>query len=396
MYSPPPKAQGLETALVIARSESAVRMDVKILRAVGAKRLAYAHTQAEAFQILDKERTARADLLRKAGELGEAAINAFDLTLCDDTAGDRPVLDFLQELSLDARFNAQPLLVLTGDAQTFATLRAAGMAVLLRPYSADQMREAAQKAANPLRPPLRPETLTTAAAKTRVQKENAAPSKPAAEEKVKSRRPLQSILLTSELFNRGRARLLAGDAGAAEQLFLQVLQRQSEHTGACMGLARVCRIRGDEDGMHKWLVRAAATCLRAGDKERLARIAELLPAGLRKNIFVHEAIGRVRDGAYREAALSFLDAEKIAGDIPLHRLVARACLMGAHPESDIRRLCDALQSLGYKDEAQALRKRLLDYKPFETGQSASWMDSFPLLKDAVHVASYTLWAWKQA
>jgi hypothetical protein len=396
MYSPPPKAPGLETALVIARSESAVRMDVKILRALGAKRLIYAHTQAEAFEIMDRERTARARFLRKAGETGDSAINAFDLALCDDTAGDRPVLAFLNELSLDSGFNTQPILVLTGEAQTFATLRAAGLAVLLRPYSADQMREAAQKAADPLRRPLRPETLTAAAAKTTVKKESESSVRPAAREKTNGQRPLQSILLTSELFNRGRARLLAGDAGAAEQLFLQVLQRQSEHTGACTGLARVCRIRGDAEGIHKWLIRAAATCLRAGDKERLTRIAELLPAGLRNNIFVHEAIGRVRDGAYREAALSFLDAEKIAGDIPLHRLVARACLMSQHPEGDMRKVCDALQSLGYKDEAQALRKRLLDYKPFETGQSASWLDSFPLLKDAVHVASYTLWAWKQA
>ncbi|MDR2799731.1 MAG: hypothetical protein LBB52_00500 [Desulfovibrio sp.] len=396
MYSPPPKAPGLETALVIARSEAAVRMDVKILRAIGAKRLAYAHTQKEAFQILEKERSARAHFLLKAGGDADSAINAFDLALCDDTAGDKPVLAFLHDLSLDAKFNAQPILVLTGEAQTFATLRAAGLAVLLRPYSADQMREAAQKAADPLRPPLRPEILTAAAAKTIVRKESEASPTTAAKEKTKNARPLQSILLTSELFNRGRARLLAGDAGAAEQLFLQVLQRQSEHTGACTGLARVCRIRGDAEGMHKWLIRAAATCLRSGDKERLTRIAELLPAGLRNNIFVYEAIGRVRDGAYREAALSFLDAEKTAGDIPLHRLVARACLMSEHPEADMRKLCDALQSLEYKDEAQALRKRLLDYKPFETGQSASWLDSFPLLKDAVHVASYTLWAWKQA
>ncbi|MDR0828187.1 MAG: hypothetical protein LBN33_10010 [Desulfovibrio sp.] len=400
MYSTLPTATHPEHTLILAASDSAVRMDVKILRSIGTTRLTYARSPVEAVAVLRRERSIRAQVMLQAGEISACteAVNGVDLLLCDDRATDQPLLSFLYELAGETDLNTQPVLALTGDAAVFATLRAAGVSALLRPYSVEQMRQATQKAMSPMRQALRPEAFAAAIARKPParKKDPQSTLAPSAKKDGRHKKAAPDMLLTSELFNKGRWRLKHGDEDGAETIFLEVLQRQRDHTGALLGLARVCRARDNADGMHKWLIRAAASCQRAGDKERLNSITELLPDRLRRNIFVHEAIGRLQDGAYRDAALSFLDAEKADGEIPLHRLVARACLMTAHPDGDMRKLCEAIYNLGFKSEAISLQKRLLDYRPLATADAASWVDSFPLLKDALNVASYTIWAWKQA
>jgi tetratricopeptide (TPR) repeat protein len=200
---------------------------------------------------------------------------------------------------------------------------------------------------------------------------------------------------TSELFNRGLGRLKEGDADGAERSFQEVLRRQKEHVGAALGMARICRAHGNGESTRKWLVRAAAAARRGKDRERMDHIEEMLPYGIRSNIFLHEAVGHMLDGDYREAVHSFLDAVKAGGDVPLHGIVARGCLLTGRPEENMGRVCDALLKLGRKDEALNLRRRLLDYTPRDAERDGR-QPRFPMLVEALRAASFAVWAWKRA
>jgi hypothetical protein len=181
----------------------------------------------------------------------------------------------------------------------------------------------------------------------------------------------------------------------ASQTFERVLDRSEDHVGAALGLAKARQAQGEATAMTAALLRAAAACLRKGDRERATAIASMLPKGMRDKVFVHEALSRMEQGAYRQAALSFLDARAEHPDTPLHRIISRACLMIEKPDQGMARLCDALEGLGHDVAAKNLRRRLLAYTPHEAENRPNWLDDYPLLRDVVSVASHTALAWRQ-
>lgn len=383
MYSPLPFALKPARVLFLARSEGSVRMDAKALRGLGVQHCAHESESGKALALLVEESARR----KRENDSGPIAGNAVDLVICDEQLADVPASVLLYQLSRNPELSAQPVLVLASSSASAASLRAAGVHVLQRPYSADELGRAMQKAMSPLRGRLAEAALTKASAEKGLL---LSPKAPAAPKKEKAR-----PLTTSDLYAQGLAARKNGRVREAEGLFLRVLDRQEDHVGAALALARICRARDDIKGMRVWLVRATAASLRLGDKGTAESIAAILPEAMRRNIFAHEAAGHIEQGEYRPAALSFLDAGRDRPEIPLHRQVARVCLLTPKPDESMHRLCGAFDKLGHNATAAFLRRRLLSYEPYEETQKSSWLDNYPRLQEAFCVAAYTAKVWRQ-
>lgn len=380
--------------LVLSRSESSVRLDMQVLRSLGVTALTHMSDSAGAVAFLEKEQEALSAALAVVqtgtpsentfGKRKKRPLSSIDLVVCDDELANAPASSFLYSLAEKKALRVQPVLVLTGSPKTAREFSAAGICVLERPYTPEALRKAIQKALSPMRQLLRPENLDRLINKGRAaQGERQKPARP-------------EPMTTSDWFKQGLAHLKRQDLKQAEYAFIQTLERNEDHVDASLGLVQVCRFRKDIKGVRRSLLRAAAACLRKEDKARAAAIAAALPVGMRGNVFMHEAISYLEEGAYRRAALSFLDAGRQSGDVPLHRVIARGCLLSARPEESMEQVCSALEGLGHKDTAAALRRRLLSYQPFERKKQTNWLDRYPMLKEAVSVAAYTVWIWKQA
>lgn len=366
--------------LFLCRGESAVRMDAKSLRALGATNISYANSFAGAMKFLEGDKT--------SGKGMPGLCATADAIVCDEQMEDMPASAFLYSLAGHPFLNNMPVLVIASGSKSANLYREAGLTVLERPYTPDQLAAALAKAISPARLPLNSRAFEEAGEKGlcligRERAPKAAASK--------------APVTTSDLYKQGMTLLKRHEYEEAREIFQQVLDRQEDHLEACLALARTYQVEHNTDGVQSALLRAAAVCLRKNDHNRANHIASMLPVGMRNNIFAHEALVRMRTGEYRAAALSFLEAGRQRPDLPLHSLIARACLLTTKPEKYMAKICEALEGLGHKLTATALRRRLLEYPEFGgAGASSGWLDRHPRLKEAVSVASYAAWAWKQA
>ncbi|MDL2279880.1 hypothetical protein LJC15_04370 [Desulfovibrio sp. OttesenSCG-928-G11] len=378
MYAPLHAAFRPARILFLCNGESSVRNDARLLRALNVSDIHFCNDPQKALALLEEEA-----LERSRGRLSTG--QTLDLVLCDEDIKGK-VGTFVHAMAQRECLRSVPVLVLLSGAARASTLAGAGVTALERPYAELALSEALQKAMSPLRRVLSPvDTACLAECAGQLKTASAAASSPK-----KRKRPMT----TSDCYEEGLTLLKNGDHAGAASAFAAVLARNEDHVGAALGLAKSCRGLDDADGMRRALLRAAAACLRAGDRERALSIAALLPLGVRDKIYMHEALARMEEDDYRAAALGFLDAARESPGTPLHRVVARACLLSANPDQNMRRLCAAYDGLGQGATANVLRRRLLDYDPYDAPASASWLDRFPLLRDAVNVASHTALAWR--
>lgn len=388
MYAPLPSALKPARVLFLSRSEASVRTDLKVLRGLGVAHCVHESESAKAVSLL-REELAR---LREDNGAKRPTRNAVDLLVCDERLADGPASALLYALSKQPELAAQPVLVIASSPDSAAALRAADVYVIQRPYTCEELGRMMQKAMSPMRRRLSEAAFASAAERKGLR----IGPKTGQTGAGRAREVHRSPLTTGDWYRKGLDSLETGRIGRAEQAFLQVLDRQEDHVGAALGLARICRGREDVKAMRAWLVRAAAASMRLGDRQRAAAIAMMLPEPMRHNIFANEAAAHMEHGAYRPAALSFLDAGRDKPEIPLHRQIARVCLLTPRPEESMNRLCGAFDGLGHTATASFLRRRLLDYAPYDGAGRPSWLDKYPLLKEAVSVAAFTARAWKQA
>ncbi|MDL2216632.1 hypothetical protein LJB81_02720 [Desulfovibrio sp. OttesenSCG-928-M14] len=374
MYAPLPAALRPAKVLFLCNGEASVRNDVRLLRALGVNDIIFSEDPQKALALLEDEA-----LRLGRGELSTR--ERLDLVVCDERIQGLPVAVFLHALAGRPALRIKPVLVLAASADLTESLSRAGVLSLARPYAEQDLRVAAQKAMSPMRRVLRQEDTVQLRGVTPLP-EKARPA------------PAKTPLTTSDRYQQGLALLKEGDFENAGKAFAQVLTRNEDHVGAALGLAKTCQATNDIKGMQCYLLRAAAACLRNDERERAEAIAAMLPRGMRDKIFMHEAVVRMEQGEYREAALGFLDATKEAQSQPLHSVIARACLLSERPDQDMGRLCEAFAGLGHDRTARHLKRRLLDYEPYAASVAASWLDRFPLLRDIVGVASQTALAWR--
>ena len=364
--------------LFLCKNESAVRMDTKSLRSLGISKISFTSNTSGALKYLT----------RKANSVGnQMTLPApADIIVCDEQLADSPVSVFLYTLTGHPDLNRMPVLVMASEAKSARLYRSAGVCVLERPYTPDQL-DAALKKAISLDRPLDAALFEEAGRNGLCLHARKRPAKAIAAKPV----------TTTDLYKQGMGLLKRHECEAAREMFQKVLARQEDHLEACLALARAYQGESNTEGVRHSLVRAAAVCLRNKDTNRASHIASMLPAGMRENIFAQEAQIRMLSGEHRAAALSFLEAGKQKPDQPLHSMIARACLLTTKPEVYMSHICEALEGLGYKPTANELRRRLLEYPELKkTTARSSWLDRYPRLKEAVSVASFAAWAWKQA
>lgn len=377
MYAPASSALLPARVLFLARRESGVRTDMRVLRSLGVQAIAQATGGSDVIARLEKDPLLARPSPDKAG---------IDALVCDELLEDMSAVAFLLALAERPALCKVPVVVLVSSPELSRSLRSAGAQCLARPYAPNDLAQALNKALSPMRGPLNAEALKALAERQ---------ASPVA--KKKKRVAAEEPATTSELFSRAMNQLTVDDSSKAEAGLLEVLRRQEDHVEACIALARIHRSRGDAQRMQRFLLRAAASSLRQGDKKRAEAISALLPERMRGGaVFVYEAMAYMEEGGYRSAALSFLDACREFPDMHLHAVVARACQFTANPEECLSKLCNAYESMGHSATAKKLRQRLLYNVDFEYVDGPSWLDKFPVLKEAVSVASYTAWAWKQA
>ena len=380
MYAPASSAHLPARIVFLSRQESSVRSDARALRSLGVRTIT--HT-ADGQELLEQMKS---DPTWGARTAAEAAV---DVLVCDEQLKDMSALAFLQALAGLPAQRTMPVVVLTASPETCRELQAAGVQALARPYAMGDLAAALNKALSPMRSPLRKDVLDALVMQGALGSSS--------ERKEKKTKAKTAPITTSDLFNSGLDEMRRNAPGKAEAVFLQVLKRQEDHVEACICMARIHRARGDALAMQRFLLRAAAATLRQGDKKRAASIADLLPEHMRgTGIFIYEAIARMEEGEYRAAALSFLDVCRESPNMQLHAVLARACQFTEKPEESIRKLCNAYESMGHDVTAKKLRQRLLHNPEKSYQDDSSWLDRFPRLKEAVYVASFAAWAWKQA
>lgn len=367
-------------ALFLARSESSVRTDSKVLRSLGLSAITHMQESEQALALLEKQSAV-------AGAKEVENIKPVDIVLCDEHSSDAPASVFLYRLAKHEQLRAQPVLVLTASPKSSRALRSAGVYVLERPYTPTELARMLIKAMSSSRRILHSDAFEKAAENKNLTLTKTPRPKPSS---------VAPLTTTSDWYGKGLAALQNNQLHEAEHAFTRVLDRQEDHIDASLGLARVYRLQGDANSSCRFLLRAAAASLRQGDKMRSVQIASLLPAVMRSSIFLHEALARLQEGEFKAAALGFLDADKDGAEMPLHHLISRACLRTEEPEESMRKLCNAFTSMGYVVTAGKLRQRLLAYPEFTPREPHSWLDAYPKLKEAVNVVSYAAWAWKHA
>ncbi|MCL1939852.1 MAG: hypothetical protein FWG04_04240 [Desulfovibrionaceae bacterium] len=398
MYAPLPAAVKPVRVLFLSRGESSVRMDVKALRAMGTKECIHLTDADAAIAFLRKEGERRK--AAEASSAGRSSGNAVDLVVCDENLRDSPASVFLYALACEQGLRTQPVLVLAGSAASAKDLRATGLQVLERPYSLDDLEGMTQKAMSPMRSPLRGQVFESAAAKHGLPihpKKKDAPSAGGTDGTGNAASGRKSGPFTiTDWYNKAVAHLKANELPDAERAFMRVLDGQEDNPEAALGLVRVYLASDKEKNMRRYLLKAAVSCLRQGDAERAKTIVARLPERMANNVYLSEAIACLEEGRDKAAVIAFLDAAREGDDKPMHQLVARACLQTARPDESMAKVCDAFERMGHAVTAGALRRRLLRYTPFDRGESASWLDRFPRLQEALSVASHTVWIWRQA
>lgn len=382
MYAPLYAALRPARVLFLCNGESSVRNDARLMRGLGVADIQFCDQPLKALALLEAE----------AARLGRGELPAgerLDLVVCDERVQGLPAAAFLHALARQSALRAKPVLILAASMGLAASLRGMGLQVLERPYAEQALREAMQKAMSPLRRVLRVEDTATLDGADALSENGGRASRP---KKPPQKKP--SPLTTTDRYRQAMGLLKNDDFEKASALFAQVLERNEDHIGAALGMAKCRQAMDDAKGMQRYLLRAAAACLRTNDKERAEAIAAVLPVGMRDKIYMHEALARMEQGEYREAALGFMDAAKESPGQPLHRVIARACLLSSAPDKDMSKLCEAFNGLGHDSTARTLRRRLLDYEPYSASEASTWLDRFPLLRDAVSVASHTALAWR--
>jgi CheY-like chemotaxis protein len=367
MYAPAASARLPARILHLARREPSVRTDAMVLRSLDACAVTFASGGKDALALLEK------GLLSEAGVL-----------VCGEQPADMPLVSFLRMLAAHPSLRTTPVVVLAASEAAAQTLRTAGVQTLTRPYAADDLARALNKALSPLRRPLDKTVLDDLAARSRPSSGAVAPS--------------GARLTLPDLYSRACEHLRRKALGPAEADFREVLRRQEDHPEACLGLARLYRERNDARSMRRFLLRAAAAALRRREGERARAIAAHLPEQMRGvNLYMYEALARLEEGDAQGAARSFLDLCQALPGARLHTVLARACQLTENPEDNLRRLCAAFASLGRINTAGKLRQRLLySVEPRVEEEGPSWLDRFPRLKEIAGVASSTARAWRRA
>ncbi len=366
-----------ERIIFLARNESSVRTDTATLRALGVNSIVFVTDAAKAVAAL-------AELQKRRPHLANAILP--NLIVCDEYVGNTHIFNFLHSLGQHGALQCLPILVLASAPQTVTALQSIGIAALIRPYTQETLTKSIAQANAAFAQEVQWQALASLKKKLHSPASGATKRQPTA------------MLTTSDWCNKGIKHYQQGELSLAAQAFKAAIARQEDHVDANLGLACIYNKQNNTEKMNYRLLIAAAGATRQGLHAKAEAIMEKLPQKYQHGcIFTHEATQHLQTEEYQSAALSFLDAARTQKETPLHSIIARSSHFTPNPEQTLRELCVAYERMGHTTTAKGLRKRLLNGTVNTLQQpTASWLDNFPIVRDVLHVASFTAHAWKQA
>lgn len=347
-------------ALLLTRLEDGVNVDRSALRQAGLTRLHSVSLGEKALEII-------------RGQAGENPALAVDLVICAGDLDDMSLSAFMRAFA--ALGSPLPVLVIYGNNEERGRATGQGAAAaLLRPYSMNELARAlegvrAQKRAS-----------TAFAPESAVQK-----TEPEAASSRASANKGNKLLWTRAGLNM----LRQGKTERARELLSGALAYDPLDIEAAMGLSRLCRQSGDVEKSHRWMHRAGHICLSTRQTERAEAIFSRLPEKWRGDHEMIEAQELLQEGDFDAACVAFINICASRKELPLHRLLGRACQFTATPDECMRELIAALVRSGYESTARTLAARMLADEDDRELEPGGILSVFPRLQEAWAVARFT-------
>jgi len=379
-------------ALLLAEDESGLALDRKVLRRLGVSQTQFFSSGHGA---LDHLRMVSAMPASRAAN-GPAAASVLGMLICNERLEDMTGLQFLSHVRSLPGMSGIPALLLVGNGQSATAVAARSSdscALLARPYSPDQAREALNAAMRPESrhaPMALPPSFSDRFGAERGQGKTAQPLLRRGESRT-PRNPGENAL------HEGLAALRRGDLTAADRLLHGSYEADAGRIETCLALSKLYAAQYKEAKELMWLCRAGVLCLKRGEKTRAANIFSRLPRGRSGQApLLAEAGLALQAGEAKAAALSFLEAHRLDPAQPLHMLIGRTCMFTPAPEEHMRGLIKALAGNGHSATAGKLHWRLLQPPKAAEEERSAFLDRFPLLCDIVSVATHTFKTWRHA
>ena len=394
----------IKTAIFLAEDENSLTLDRSVLRRLGV-------IQAQFFSsgrlALDYLRTITSASSAVAVNDSVSICAPVDALVCNERLADMTGLRFLSHVRSLPNMAHIPALFLVGNRENATAIIARATnscAVLARPYSPEQAHEALNFAAKPevrqaplVLPPSFAETFSPHTRSQAPRQNTASLAQRDKRQPLINRQSQPKLPLGETSLREGLVAMQRGDNIAAEKLLRSSYETDPGRIETCLALSRLHALLHREKEELMWLCRALTLCLKRGEKVRAESIIARLPCDRHgQESLLEEAGFLLQEGEAKTAALSFLEAHKLAPSRPLHTLISRTCMFTPAPEDRMRELIQALARSGHEATASKLHCRLFQPPKEDEEKTPGFLDNFPLLCDILSIASYTFKTWRHA
>lgn len=357
-------------ALLLTRLEDGINVDRSALRQAGLTRLHSVSHGEKALEII-------------RGQAGGDPALAVDLVICSGDLDDMSISAFMRALA--SLGSPLPVMVISGNDDELARAISQGSAATLRrPYSMNELARALENLHTQKRASAAPKLEKTAPPPHQAEprpEDSPAPRSPAEAGRTTGNKLLQT--------RDGFSMLRQGKTEQARYLFTGALSFDPLDIDAALGLSRLYQQDGDMEKSHRWLHRAGHICLLTRQPERAEALFARLPEKWQGDHEMIEAQELLQEGDFDAACAAFINICTSRKDMPLHRLLGRACQFTLAPDECMRELIAAFARSGYESTAQTLAARLLTDEEEYEWEPGGLLAAFPRLQEAWAVARFT-------
>lgn len=357
-------------ALLLTNLADGINIDRSSLRQAG---LTHLHSLSSGKKALEIIRS----------QAGENPALAVDFIICAGDLDDMTSADFMRAFA--GTGSALPVMLISSNEEELAEALARGAtAALRRPYSMNELSCAIES----IRSPKRQKTSLAAPAMAQAQ------AKRLSSADIPKDAPVapSKILWT----RAGLSHLKQGKLDSAQELLTGALEYDPLDLEAAMGLSRLFQQRGDQQKSQRWLHRAGCICLSTRQTERAEMIFSRLPEKWQGDHELIEAQELLQEENFDAACEAFMHICTTRANMPLHRLLGRACQFTAAPAESMRELCAALMRSGYESTARSLAARMLKDEDEREWEPGGFLSAFPRLQEVWAVARFTAYALRAA
>jgi CheY-like chemotaxis protein len=380
--------------LLLSSLDDEINIDRSALRRIGGLRPRSIRSGSEALRLV------------RAGQSGTSAFK-IDFIVCAEDMPDMRADAFMRSLAVLAAESAHPVppvMFMAADSRAGRRALANGAAVVLnRPYSTSELAAGVERLRSGQVPglfPVRSGHLQPGLPDFRCKGEFLPEGKVPEKENGAGKKALERLAPEEKISKLAYGRtglnlLRQGKLASAEKFLRQALECDPLDLDSALGLACLHKREGEPEQEQRWLHRAGMICLESGNAERASSIFAGLPEKWRGDPYIVEAQTLLLEENFDAACEAFMLACAKTKNSSLHLLLGRACQFTDDPEYFLQEMRAALERCGYADIARKLGRRLLDDNIPEERRPEGFLASFPLLREIVTVASFTLKTWRE-